>query len=199
MRHAHLSAEIPQSGMKAEEIIIAGFGGQGVLSMGQIIAYSAMKEAKEVSWMPAYGPEMRGGTANCIVIVSPGKISSPIVSAFDSGIVLNQPSLDKFANSIKSGGILVCEESTVINRCVRTDIDVLMVPAIERANKMGKRQVANMIILGAFLERRPIVSAANVLHALREVLPERHHHLIPLNEEALRTGKEIASAQHHHA
>lgn len=178
---------------QAQEIIIAGFGGQGVLSMGQIISYSAMKEGKEVSWMPAYGPEMRGGTANCIVIVSPVKVSSPIVTTFDSGIVLNQPSLDKFANTIKAGGILVCEESAIITPCTRTDIDVLMVPATEMANKMGKKQIANMIILGAFLERKPIVSVVNVLQALREVLPERHHHLISLNEEALRAGARIAS------
>ena len=182
---------------QSQEIIIAGFGGQGVLSMGQIIAYSAMKEGKEVSWMPAYGPEMRGGTANCIVIVSPVKVSSPIVTMFDSGIVLNQPSLDKFADNIKAGGLLVCEESAIINPCVRTDIDVLMIPASETANNMGKKQIANMIILGAFLERRPIVSVVNVLQALREVLPARHHHLIPLNEEALHAGQRMASEQHH--
>lgn len=182
---------------QAHELIIAGFGGQGVLSMGQIIAYAAMKEGKEVSWMPAYGPEMRGGTANCIVIVSPAKVSSPIVTTFDSGIVLNQPSLDKFAQSVKSGGVLVCEESTIINPCTRTDIDVLMIPAIATATAMGKKQIANMIILGAFLEQKPIVSIANVVQALREVLPERHHHLIPLNEEALHAGKKISAERQH--
>lgn len=177
-----------------QEIIIAGFGGQGVLSMGQIIAYSAMKEGKEVSWMPAYGPEMRGGTANCIVIVSPKKVSSPIVTLFDSAIVLNQPSLDKFDHCVKPGGLLICEESTIITPSVRTDVDVLMVPAIAQAVQMGKKQVANMIILGAYLQRRPVVSVANVLLALREVLPERHHHLIPLNEEALHVGQRFAEA-----
>lgn len=177
-----------------QEIIIAGFGGQGVLSMGQIIAYSAMKEGKEVSWMPAYGPEMRGGTANCIVIVSPKKVSSPIVTLFDSAIVLNQPSLDKFDHCVKEGGLLICEESTIITPSIRTDVDVLMVPAIAQAVQMGKKQVANMIILGAYLQRRPVVSIANVLLALREVLPERHHHLIPLNEEALRVGQRFAEA-----
>lgn len=179
----------------AHEIIIAGFGGQGVLSMGQIIAYSAMKEGKEVSWMPAYGPEMRGGTANCIVIVSPKKVSSPIVTTFDSGIVLNQPSLDKFASKVKPGGLLLCEQSTIITPCDRTDIEMLIVPATETATKMGKRQIANMILLGAFLERRPVVAIENVLKALREVLPERHHHLIPLNEEALTIGRQFAAEQ----
>lgn len=181
--------------MNNHEMIIAGFGGQGVLSMGQIIAYSAMKEGKEVSWMPAYGPEMRGGTANCIVIVSPKKVSSPIVTTFDSGIVLNQPSLDKFAPKVKSGGLLLFEQSTIITSCGRTDIEVLAIPATETATKMGKRQIANMIILGAFLERRPIVAIENVLQALREVLPERHHHLIPLNEEALNIGRQFAAEQ----
>lgn len=183
---------------RAHEIIIAGFGGQGVLSMGQIIAYSAMKEGKEVSWMPAYGPEMRGGTANCIVIVSPSTVSSPIVTTFDSGIVLNQPSSDKFAPKVKAGGLLLCERSSIMEPSTRTDIDVLLVPATERATKMGKRQIANMILLGAFLEMRPVVSVPNVLAALREVLPERHHHLIPLNEEALAIGREYAAEHHHH-
>ncbi|MEW6061164.1 MAG: 2-oxoacid:acceptor oxidoreductase family protein [Bacteroidota bacterium] len=180
---------------QTHEIIIAGFGGQGVLSMGQFIAYSAMKEGKEVSWMPSYGPEMRGGTANCIVIVSTKNVSSPIVTTFDSGVVLNQPSLDKFASRIKPGGLLLCEQSTIVTPCTRTDLDILMIPATETATNMGKRQVANMILLGAFLERRPIVTIDNVLLALREVLPERHHHLIPLNEEALRRGQQFA-AQH---
>lgn len=191
---------------QTHEIIIAGFGGQGVLSMGQFIAYSAMKEGKEVSWMPAYGPEMRGGTANCIVIVSSKNVSSPIVTTFDSGIVLNQPSLDKFAAKVKPGGLLLCEQSTIITPCTRTDLEILMIPATETATNMGKRQVANMILLGAFLERRPVVTIENVLLALHEVLPERHHHLIPLNEEALRKGQEFAAthaeiaAEHlHHA
>jgi 2-oxoglutarate ferredoxin oxidoreductase subunit gamma len=177
-----------------QEIIIAGFGGQGVLSMGQIISYSAMKEQKEVSWMPAYGPEMRGGTANCIVIVSTKKVSSPIVTMFDSAIILNQPSLDKFESKVKPGGLLLCEESTIITPSTRTDIEILTMPAVAEAVKMGKRQIANMILLGAFLERRPIVTIANVILALKEVLPERHHHLIPLNEEALNIGKNYAAA-----
>ncbi|MDD8018358.1 MAG: 2-oxoacid:acceptor oxidoreductase family protein [Bacteroidota bacterium] len=185
--------------MQNHEIIIAGFGGQGVLSMGQIIAYSAMKEGKEISWMPAYGPEMRGGTANCIVIVSSQKVSSPIVTTFDSGIILNQPSLDKFAAKIKPGGLLLCEQSTIITPCTRNDIDILTIPATAHAVKMGKKQVANMILLGAFLERRPIVAIENVLKALREVLPERHHHLIPLNEEALYAGQHFAAENIHPA
>ena len=181
----------------SQEIIIAGFGGQGVLSMGQIISYSAMKENKEVSWMPSYGPEMRGGTANCIVIVSDTKVSSPIVTTFDSAIILNQPSLDKFAEAVKPGGFMLCEQSTIITPCTRNDIEIVTIAAMEEAVKMGKKQIANMILLGAFLSRRPIVTIENVIKALKEVLPERHHHLLPLNEEALKRGKQLVEEQLH--
>jgi 2-oxoglutarate ferredoxin oxidoreductase subunit gamma len=181
----------------SHDIIVAGFGGQGVLSLGLIIAYAAMKESKEVSWMPSYGPEMRGGTANCIVIVSDSRISSPIVTQFDSAIVLNQPSIDKFAGRVKQGGLLLCEKSSVVTPCLRMDIEILDIPAAEEAQRLQKKQIANMIILGAFLERRPIVAMENVLKALKEVLPERHHHLLPLNEQALMRGKQLASAFAH--
>ena len=177
---------------KAHEIIFAGFGGQGILSMGQIIAYSAMIEEKEISWMPSYGPEMRGGTANCITIVSPERISSPIISRFDSAIILNQPSMDKFEHTVKQGGLLLYEPSTIINQPTRTDIEVIGIPANEEAQKLGKKQVANMILVGAFLERRPIVKIENIIKALKKVLPERHHHLIPLNEKALALGSKLA-------
>jgi 2-oxoglutarate ferredoxin oxidoreductase subunit gamma len=177
---------------KAQEIIFAGFGGQGILSMGQILAYSAMIENKEVSWMPSYGPEMRGGTANCIVIVSTSRISSPIITKFDSAIVLNQPSLDKFEHAVKPGGLLIYEESSILTPPTRTDIECIGIPAMEEAQKLNKKQVANMIILGAFLEKKPIVKIENILSALRKVLPERHHHLIPVNEQALELGRNIA-------
>ncbi len=178
---------------KAHEIIFAGFGGQGVLSMGQIIAYAAMIEDKEVSWMPSYGPEMRGGTANCTVIVSGSRISSPIVATFDSAIVLNQPSLDKFEKAVKPGGLLIYEESAIIHLPTRTDIEILGIPANEEALKLNMKRVANMILVGAFLEKRPIVKTENILNALKKVLPERHHHLIPVNKDALTRGKELIS------
>ena len=177
------------------ELIVAGFGGQGVLSLGQIIAYAAMIEGKEVSWMPSYGPEMRGGTANCIVIVSQNRISSPIISKFDSAIILNQPSLEKFEKSVKPGGFLMYEGSTVISLPTRKDIDLLSVSATEEANKLQKKQVANMILLGAFLSRKPIIEINNVMAALKKVLPERHHHLLPLNEKALEIGTVLGRAQ----
>lgn len=178
---------------KAHEIIFAGFGGQGILSMGQIIAYAAMIEEKEISWMPSYGPEMRGGTANCTVIVSGSRISSPIVSTFDSAIVLNQPSMDKFESALKPGGLLMYEESSIINPPTRTDIEILCVPANDEALKLNMKKVANMILVGAFLEKRPLVKSENIVKALKKVLPERHHHLIPVNEKALAVGKQLAS------
>ena len=174
---------------EAQEIIVAGFGGQGVLSFGQILAYAAMVEGKEVSWMPSYGPEMRGGTANCIVIISSDRISSPIVTRFDSAIVLNQPSAEKFAPQVKSGGFLLYEQSSVIRVPMRDDIEMLGIPAAIEAAKLKKRQVVNMILLGAFLAKKPLVEEQSVMSALKKVLPERHHHLLPLNEEALQVGR----------
>jgi 2-oxoglutarate ferredoxin oxidoreductase subunit gamma len=175
-----------------QEIIIAGFGGQGVLSMGQLLVYAAMLEGKEISWMPSYGPEMRGGTANCIVIVSDTKISSPIVSKFDSALVLNQPSMEKFADKVHPGGLLIYERSTIINPPKRTDIEILNIPALEEAHRLTSKQVANVVLLGAYLERRPVVKPENVVLALRKVLPKHRQNLLPINEKALLRGKELA-------
>lgn len=183
--------------IRTDEIIIAGFGGQGVLSLGQMLAYAALMEGKETSWMPSYGPEMRGGTANCIVIISDKKISSPIISKFDSAIILNQPSLEKFEKAVKPGGFIFYEESTVLEPPTRKDIESFKVNAIEEANLMEKKQVANMIMLGAFLEVKQLLKSESILKALAKVLPERHHHLIPLNEAALSKGREIISKLHH--
>lgn len=177
---------------KPHEIIFAGFGGQGVLSMGQIIAYAAMFEDKEITWMPSYGPEMRGGTANCIVIVSNSRISSPIISKFDTAIVLNQPSLDKFEKAVKNDGLLIYEKSSILTPPTREDVEILAIPANEEANKMNEKRVANMILMGAFLQKRPIVKIENIVKALSKVLPERHHHLIPLNKKALEVGMQLA-------
>jgi 2-oxoglutarate ferredoxin oxidoreductase subunit gamma len=176
---------------KEHEIICAGFGGQGVLSMGSIIAYAGMVEGKEVSWMPSYGPEMRGGTANCIVIVSDNRISSPIITKFDSAIVLNQPSLDKFESAVKPGGLLMYEQSTIINPPTRKDIDIICIPAIEEADKLKAKQVANMVMVGAFLEKQSLVKIETIVSTLKKVLPEHRHKLIPVNEQALKRGGEI--------
>ncbi len=175
-----------------EEIIIAGFGGQGVLSMGQILCYGGVIEGKEVSWMPSYGPEMRGGTANCIAIISDSKISSPILTKFDTVITLNQPSLDKFENSVKPGGLLIYESSTIINPPKRNDIEIVAIEAANEAAKLKNTRVMNMIILGAYLKKKPVISFNTALEALKQVLPERYHHLIPLNKEAMEKGMELA-------
>ncbi|MDX9924978.1 MAG: 2-oxoacid:acceptor oxidoreductase family protein [Ignavibacteriaceae bacterium] len=175
-----------------EEIIIAGFGGQGVLSMGQILCYSGVMENKEVSWMPSYGPEMRGGTANCMAIISDTKISSPIINKFDTVIALNQPSLDRFEKSVKPGGLLIYEASTIVNLPTRKDIDILPIEAANEAAKLKNSKVMNMIILGAFLKKKPIIELDNIIEGIKKVLPERYHHLIPLNKEALQKGMELA-------
>ncbi len=174
-----------------EEIIIAGFGGQGVLSMGMVLCYSGMIEDKEVSWMPSYGPEMRGGTANCIAIISDEKISSPIISKFDTLIALNQPSVDKFETAVKKGGLLLYESTNVIKPPTRDDISVYGIEASSEAAKMNNIKILNMIMLGAFLKKKPIISLENILNGLKQVLPERYHKLLPLNEQAIKRGMEM--------
>jgi 2-oxoglutarate ferredoxin oxidoreductase subunit gamma len=174
------------------EMIFAGFGGQGVLSMGTLLAYAAMKEGKEVSWMPSYGPEMRGGTANCIVNISDLPISSPIVSSYDVGVVLNQPSLKKFESRIKNGGIFIWESTNIKQPPTRSDIRVFALPAVEKAtHELKNVQVMNMLVLGALIKINGIVKKESLLIALSETLPERHHHLIPLNKQAIELGESL--------
>lgn len=178
-----------------EEIIISGFGGQGVLSMGKLLAYAAMMEGKEVSWLPAYGPEQRGGTANCTVIVSDHKIPSPIISSYSTAILLNQPSIEKFMPSIKPGGTLIYDTSGIMETPKRDDIHIYSLDAMEAAAEMQNIKTFNMIVLGALLKVNPIVSIENVTKALYKTLPERHHKLIPMNEQALLKGLEIIKAE----
>lgn len=173
------------------EIIISGFGGQGVLSMGKILAYSGLMENKEVTWMPAYGPEQRGGTANVTVIVSDDRISSPVLSKYDVAIVLNQPSLDKFEPKVKPGGILIYDGYGIIHAPKRKDIKVYRIDAMDKAAEMSNNKVFNMIVLGGLLKVLPVVSTEGLHKALLKTLPERHHALIPLNMEAVQVGMEI--------
>ncbi len=171
-----------------EEIIIAGFGGQGVLSMGKILAYSGIMQDEEVSWMPSYGPEMRGGTANVTVILSDERISSPYLKLFDTAIILNQQSMDKFEESVKPGGVLVYDPNGITHHPTRTDIKIFQIEGNKLAAEMGNKKIFNMVVMGAFLKIKPIVKLENVLAGLKKSLPERYHHLIPLNEEALKIG-----------
>ena len=178
-----------------KEIIISGFGGQGVLSMGKILAYSGLMDDKEVTWMPAYGPEQRGGTANVTVIVSDEKISSPILSKFDIAIVLNQPSLEKFEPKLKPGGILIYDAYGIINTPTRKDITVYRIDAMDKAAEMKNAKVFNMIVLGGLLKVAPVVSTNGVEKALYKTLPERHHAMIPLNMQAIEEGGKIIEKQ----
>ena len=174
------------------EIIIAGFGGQGVLSMGKILAYSGLMEDKEVTWMPAYGPEQRGGTANVTVILSDEKISSPILNAFDIAVVLNQQSLDKFESKVKPGGILIYDNYGIQSRSNAQGHKGLQCCGYGRYVGDEKIQKTyNMIVLGALLKVCPMVTLESVIKGLKKSLPERHHKLIPLNEEAIRKGMSL--------
>lgn len=179
-----------------EEIIIAGFGGQGVLSMGKILAYSGVMQNKEVSWMPSYGPEMRGGTANVTVIISDERISSPILNAYDTAIILNQQSMDKFESTVKPGGVLIYDGNGITRHPERKDINIYRVDAADEAAKLGILKVFNMIVLGGFLKVKPVVSDEYIRKGLEKSLPKRHHALIPENEKAVNVGKEIIKPIH---
>lgn len=174
-----------------QEIVISGFGGQGVLSMGKILAYSGIMENKEVSWFPAYGPEQRGGTANVTVIISDRPISSPVVNQYDIAIVLNQPSLDKFEERVKPGGVLIYDSYGINRKVERKDIHVYRINAMDESMKMDNTKVFNMIILGGLLRISPMVQLENVMRGLKKSLPERHHKLLPMNEQAILRGMEI--------
>jgi 2-oxoglutarate ferredoxin oxidoreductase subunit gamma len=174
-----------------EEIIIAGFGGQGVLSMGKIMAYSGIMQDMEVSWMPSYGPEMRGGTANVTVILSDERISSPILRTFDTAIILNQQSLDKFEKSIKAGGTLIYDGHGITRHPERDDIEIYRIDATEEAARMESSKTFNMVVLGGYLKIKPVLKMENVITGLKKSLPERYHHLLPMNEKALARGMEI--------
>ena len=179
-----------------EQVIFAGFGGQGVLLIGQLVTYAGMIEGAHVSWMPSYGPEMRGGTANCHVVVSSKEVSSPLVTEPTSLIALNKPSLDKFTPWVKKGGLIIYNSSLVESPPERTDVRVLAVPANKVANELGDLRIANMVALGAYLATTRVVGCDTVLDAMKRVLPERRHNLIPLNRQALARGIEIASVWH---
>jgi 2-oxoglutarate ferredoxin oxidoreductase subunit gamma len=157
-----------------EEIIIAGFGGQGVLSMGKILAYSGVMQNKEVSWMPSYGPEMRGGTSNVTVIISDERISSPCLNQFDTAIILNQQSMDKFENSVKPGGVLIYEPNGITEHPTRKDINIYQIEGARLAAEGGNPKIFNMIILGAFLKVKPIINLDNLEKGLEKSLPARH-------------------------
>lgn len=175
-----------------QEIIIAGFGGQGVLSMGKILAYSGLMDDKEVTWFPSYGPEQRGGTANVTVILSDEKISSPILDSYDILVALNQQSLDKFVPRVKPGGILIYDTNGIHKIPNREDIKIYPVDAMEATMDLGNPKAYNMVVMGALLEVMPYkLPMENVEKGLEQSLPERYHNLIPMNLEAIRKGMKL--------
>lgn len=173
-----------------ERIIIAGFGGQGVMAMGQLLTYSGMIEDKNVSWLPSYGPEMRGGTANCNVTISTDPVGSPVVVEATTAIVLNKPSLDKFESSVVPGGKLFVNASLIDRKSIREDIEVYYIPANEIANDLGNSRIANMVMLGAYLEIVKPVDVDSIYKAYPKVFGEAKAHLLPINKDGLAKGAE---------
>jgi 2-oxoglutarate ferredoxin oxidoreductase subunit gamma len=170
------------------EIIIAGFGGQGVLFCGQLLAYAGMDEGKEITWIPSYGPEMRGGTANCTVVISDEEIGSPFVHNPQAVIAMNRPSLDKYEDLVKPGGFLVINTSMTDRKANRKDITVIEIAANEKAEELGDQRMANMVLLGALLANLPVLPADSIKKALKAHLPERHQKLLSQNFDALQEG-----------
>jgi len=175
-----------------KEIMIAGFGGQGVLFAGQILAYAGMDVGKEVTWIPSYGPEMRGGTANCTVVIADEEIGSPLVKNPPLAVALNLPSFDKCEESMAPGGTLIVNQSMVDRQSKREDINVIFLPCNEIAEEIGNKKLLNMIAVGALLTVLSDITLKDVEKALEAHLPARHKHLLPSNFEALRRGFEAA-------
>ena len=177
-----------------QEIIISGFGGQGTLFAGQVLAHAAMDTGRYVTWIPSYGPEMRGGKARCTTIISDEEIGSPLVRHPSSAIVLNIPSFEAFQGAVKPGGVLVVNSSLIPQRCERDDIRVIRIAGTDLATEMGNARLANAICLGALVVATKVVPVESIEQALRDHLPERHRRLLDLNFNAIRKGAELASA-----
>jgi len=173
-----------------EEVIIAGFGGQGVILIGKLLAYAGMLEGKNVTCLPSYGPEMRGGAANCMVIISTSRISSPYVTEATSAIIMNRSSIERFENAIKPDGFILLNSSMINREVARTDVKVIKVAANRIAEDLGNIRVANIVALGAFVGARPIVTIDSLQLALDKELSARHKDLIGINIMALRRGFE---------
>lgn len=174
-----------------QELIIAGFGGQGVMSMGQLLAYAGMKEGKQVSWLPSYGPEQRGGTANVSVVISDDPVGSPVIDKPTSVIALNTPSFERFEPMLIDGGDLFTNSDLIDLISERKDIFFLPVPAAKIAKSLNEERVAGMVILGAFITKTNILSKESLLQALIHVLGEKKRHLIDVNEQAIIAGANL--------
>jgi 2-oxoglutarate ferredoxin oxidoreductase subunit gamma len=174
------------------ECIFSGFGGQGVLTLGKMLAYAAMHEGKKVAWIPSYGPEMRGGTANCAVVIADDEVGSPIPVAPDFVVAMNLPSMDKFEPRIKPGGLLIYNKSQIPREPKRDDIISIGVEADRLADALGSSQVAGVIALGLMVAKSGMMDLDKLKAAFKEVIPKRHHDLIPINEAAIDKGQELA-------
>jgi 2-oxoglutarate ferredoxin oxidoreductase subunit gamma len=177
------------------EVLFAGFGGQGVLFAGQMLAFAGMDAGKHVTWMPSYGPEMRGGTANCQVIVADEEIGSPLVKNPKAAVALNLPSFDKYEQIVASHGVLIVNKSLVNRDVMRADIEGVLIPASEIAEALGSQRLMNMVVLGALLQKLPVLPLQALEKALEDHLPERHRKLLPANLEALRRGAAFARGE----
>jgi 2-oxoglutarate ferredoxin oxidoreductase subunit gamma len=177
------------------EIIIAGFGGQGILFAGQLLAYAALDAGMEVTWIPSYGPEMRGGTANCTVTIADEEIGAPTVRHPKAGMLFNLPSFDKYEPLITPGGVCIANQSLIDRGFRRSDLKSVLIPANEIAESLGDRRLTNMVMTGALLELLPVLSIEAVEKSLAAHLPERHHRLLPLNSKALREGAAYAQRE----
>ena len=173
-----------------DQIILSGFGGQGIMFIGKVLAYAAMKGDLQVCWIPSYGPEMRGGTANCSVIISDEEINSPVLEQADAAIVLNQPSYDKFLPRIKPGGVLVVNSSIVQNNKVRDDIKIIVIPATDIANKLGKSALANMVCLGALMPNLKLINMDTLGKAMDAVVGKTKPDIYDANMQAIKKGME---------
>jgi 2-oxoglutarate ferredoxin oxidoreductase subunit gamma len=175
------------------EIILSGFGGQGIMFAGQVLTYAAMDAGREVTWIPSYGPEMRGGTANCTVVIADEEIGSPVVKNPDVALVMNLPSLDKYEPMIKPGGTLIINQSMVDRKAKRKDISVFTIPCNDIAEKLGNARLANMVAVGALLKGIKSLALSDVETALHNHMPGRHKDLLSKNLEALKKGAEYLS------
>jgi 2-oxoglutarate ferredoxin oxidoreductase subunit gamma len=175
------------------DIIIAGFGGQGVLFIGNLLAYAAMSEGHKVTYMPVYGVEMRGGTANCTVVISDEEIGSPIIQHPSCAVVMNKPSLVKFGPMVKKDGLLMVNSSLIETKDVKINgPEIMLVPSIELAKEAGNDRLANMTILGAVAAKTGVTSVASLVKAMKDTLPERAHKMLPANTKAMEKGAEFA-------
>jgi len=169
-------------------LVIAGFGGQGVLLAGKLIAEAGLHEGREVSWIPSYGPEMRGGTANCTVILSDSEIGSPVVENPDVIIAMNRPSMDKFLPTLKKGGICIYNKSLIEGFQERKDVKMVAVPASEIADRIGSTKLLNMVLIGSFMSSTKAYSNDSLMYAMKKSISAKNQNLIPLNEKAIEEG-----------